>query len=40
MRYMCSRYIGMYMCMIRQGISGWLFILIICRYGKIFTGCR
>ena len=26
------------MCMISQGISGWLFILIICRYGEIFTG--
>ncbi len=26
------------MCMISQGISGWLFILIICKYGEIFAG--
>ena len=38
MRHMSSMCVGIYMCMISQGISGWLFILIICRYGEIFTG--
>ena len=38
MRYTFSRCVDIYMCMISQGISGWLFNLIICRYGEIFTG--
>ena len=35
---MSSMCVGMYMCIISQGISGWLFIFIICRYGEILTG--
>ena len=31
MRCMSSRCVGIYMSMISQGISGWLFILIICK---------
>ncbi len=38
MRCMSSWCVGIYMCMISQGISGWLFILIICKYGEIFAG--
>ena len=38
MRCVSSKCIGIYMCMISQGISGWLFILMICRYGEIFVG--
>ena len=38
MRRMSCKCVGIYMCMISQGMSGWLFILIICRYGEIFTG--
>ena len=29
-RHVSSRCVGIYMCMISHGISGWLFILIIC----------
>ena len=35
---MSSKCVGIYMWMINQGSSGWLFILIICRYGEIFAG--
>ena len=27
-----------YMCMINHGMSGWLFIFIICKYGEMFVG--
>ena len=35
---MSSTCVGIYICIISHGISGWLFIFIICRYGEIFTG--
>ena len=35
---MSSMCVGIYMCIINQGISGWLFIFIICKYGEILTG--
>ena len=38
MRHVSSKYVGIYMWMISQGISGWLFIFIICRYGEILAG--
>lgn len=38
MRWISSRCVGMYMWMISQGSSGWLFIRIICRYGEMFDG--
>ena len=38
MRRMSSKCVGMYMWIISQGVSGWLFIFIICRYGDIFAG--
>ena len=37
-RHVSSKCVGIYMCMISHGVSGWLFILIICRYGEIFAG--
>ena len=38
MRHVSSKCVGIYMCMISQGVSGWLLILITCRYGEIFAG--
>ena len=38
MRHVSSKCVGIYTCIISQGISGWLFIFIICRYGEIFAG--
>ena len=38
MKYVSSKCRGIYMCIISQGISGWLFIFIICRYGEILAG--
>ena len=35
---MSSRCVGIYMCIISQGVSGWLFIFITCRYGEMFAG--
>ena len=35
---MSSKCVGIYMCMISQGICGWFFIFIICRYGEMFAG--
>ena len=40
MRHVSSKCVGIYMCMISQDISGWLFILFICRYRKIFVVLR
>ena len=37
-KHVSSRCVGIYMCMISQGVSGWLFIFIICRYGEMFAG--
>jgi hypothetical protein len=33
-----SKCVGIYMCIINQGMSGRLFIFIICKYGEIFVG--
>ena len=30
--------VGMYMCIISQGCSGWFCIVIICKYGEISAG--
>ena len=38
MRHVSFKCVGIYMCMISQSISGWLFIFIICRYGEILAG--
>ena len=38
MRHVSSMCVGIYMCMISQGSCGWLFILIICRYGEMLAG--
>ena len=38
MRDVSSGCVGIYICIISQGISGWLFIFIICRYGEILDG--
>ncbi len=35
---MSSGCVGIYMCIISQGVSGWLFIFITCRYGEMFAG--
>ena len=37
MRWVSSKYVGIYICMISHGGSGWLFISIICRYGEMFA---
>jgi len=37
-RHVSSRCVGIYMCIIIQGVSGWLFIFITCRYGEMFAG--
>jgi hypothetical protein len=34
---MSSMYVGMYRCIRKYGVSGWLVILIICKYGEIFS---
>ena len=38
MRWVSSMCVGIYMCMINHGRSGWLFIFIICKYGDMFAG--
>ncbi len=38
MSQISSRCVGIYMCMISHGKSGWLFIFIICKYGDILDG--
>ena len=38
MRRVSSMCVGIYMCIISQGSSGWFFIFIICMYGEIFVG--
>ena len=38
MRHVSSRCVGIYMCIISQGRSGWFFIFIICIYGEMFAG--
>ena len=37
MKHVSSKRVGIYMCMISQDSSGWLFIFIICRYGEMFA---
>jgi hypothetical protein len=32
---MSSMYVGMYRCIRKYGVSGWLVSLIICKYGEI-----
>jgi hypothetical protein len=32
---MSSMYVGMYRCIRKYGVSGWLVILFICKYGEI-----
>ena len=37
---MSSKCVGIYMCMISHGVSGWLFIFIIYKYGEILVGVK
>jgi len=38
MRWVSSKCVGIYMCMVSHSNNGWLFIFIICRYGEMFDG--
>ena len=38
MRHVSSKCVGIYICRISQGVRGWLFIFIICRYGEMLAG--
>jgi hypothetical protein len=37
-RHTSARCVGMYICRISHGVSGWLFIFMIWRYGEILAG--
>ena len=37
-RHKSSKWVGIYIWIISHGVSGWLFIIMICRYGEILAG--